>query len=55
MLINKENIYLNILDINEYGISTVNDKRKIELISFREANILFKYADGSPFGIICEK
>ena len=55
MLINKENIYLNILDINEYGISIVNDKRKIELISFKEANILFKYADGSPFGIICEK
>lgn len=52
VLINKENIYLTILDINEYGISVVGDKRKIELISFEDASKLFNYADGSPFGYI---
>lgn len=52
VLINEENIYLTILDINEYGISVVGDKRKIELISFEDASKLFKYADGSPFGYI---
>lgn len=52
ILTNKENIYLNILDISEYGISIVNDKRKIELISFKEASDIFTYVDGSPFGNI---
>lgn len=52
VLINKENIYFTILDINEYGISVVGDKRKIELISFEDASKLFNYADGSPFGYI---
>lgn len=52
VLVNEENIYLTILDINEYGISVVGDKRKIELISFEDASKLFKYADGSPFGYI---
>ena len=52
ILINKENIYLTILDINEYGISVVGDKRKIELISFEDASKLFNYVDGSPFGYI---
>lgn len=52
VLINKENIYFTILDINEYGISVVGDKRKIELISFEDASKLFNYVDGSPFGYI---
>lgn len=52
VLVNEENIYLTILDINEYGISVVGDKRKIELISFEDASKLFNYADGSPFGYI---
>lgn len=52
VLINKENIYLTIVDISNYGISILNNNNKIERIDFKEASILFNYADGSPFGYI---
>lgn len=50
ILVDKDNHYHTILDITEHGIYIMNDN-KIKLINFKDANVLFKYLDGSPFGL----